>query len=131
EEMEYELPRPDAFGVLRELIAWIRRDGLPVAFPFELRWVAADDIWLSPFHAGPCASLSMHQYAGLPWHDLFGRAEPVLRGAGGRPHWAKRHTLSRDDVDRLYPDAERFRAVRRGVDPDGTFLNDPLEALFS
>jgi FAD-linked oxidoreductase len=131
EEMEYEVPRADGLAVLREIIDWVRKGDRPVTFPFELRWTAADDIWLSPFQAGPSASISMHQFAGMPWHDLFAEAEVVFRAAAGRPHWAKRHTLRRDDVDALYPMAERFRQVRRTYDPEGTFLNDPLEELFS
>ena len=47
------------------------------------------------------------------------------------PHWAKRHTLTRGDVDALYPMAERYRAVRRIFDPQGKFLNPHLESLFS
>lgn len=131
EEMEYELPRDAGLATLAEVIDWIRRGELPVAFPFEFRWTAADDIWLSPFNRGPCAAISMHQFAPMPWRELFGEAEAMFRAAGGRPHWAKRHTLSREDVDALYPAAERFRAVRRAHDPDGKWLNPHLEALFA
>lgn len=130
EEMEYELPRETAFSALQEAIAWIRRAREPVAFPFEFRWTAADDIWLSPFNRGPCAAISMHQYAKMPWQGLFAEAEPIFRAAGGRPHWGKRHTLTRQDVDELYPMAERFRQVRRQWDPAGKFLNPLLADLF-
>jgi FAD-linked oxidoreductase len=130
EEMEYEMPRAVGLEVLDEAVRWIRRRGLPVAFPFEYRVVAGDDIWLSPMNAGPVASISMHQYEKMPWRALFAEAEGMFRAAGGRPHWAKRHTLSRDDVDALYPQAERFRAVRRRVDPAGKFLNGHLRELF-
>jgi FAD/FMN-containing dehydrogenase len=131
EEMEYEVPRAAGLDALREAIAWVRRGRAPVAFPFEFRLTAADDIWLSPFHAGPCASISMHQYAPMPWREVFAGPEAMLRAAGGRPHWAKRHSLTREDVDALYPMAERYRAVRRAVDPEGKFLNPHLAAYFS
>lgn len=131
EEMEYELPRAAGWPALREVIAWIRKKNLPVAFPFEFRLAAADDIWLSPFAAGPGASISMHQYAPMPWRTLFAQAEQIFRAHGGRPHWAKRHTLTRDDVDKLYPAAARFRAVRAAHDPEGKFLNAHLAALFA
>ena len=82
-------------------------------------------------NAGPCASISMHQYARMPWEKLFAEGEAMLRAHGRRPHWAKRHTLTRGDVDALYPMAERFRAVRRTYDPRCKFLNPHLEALFA
>lgn len=131
EEMEYELPRAAGLVALDEVVGWIRRERLPVAFPFEFRIVAADDIWLSPMNSGPVAAISMHQYARMPWQGLFVEAEAIFRAHGGRPHWAKRHTLSRDDVDALYPMAERYRAVRRTVDPTGKFLNQHMRELFS
>lgn len=130
EEMEYELPRNAGFAALRELIRWIRARKLPVIFPFEFRWTAGDDIWLSPFNRGPCASVSMHQYSKRPWEPVFRDAEPVFRAHAGRPHWAKRHTLSARDVFALYPRAREFCAVRRRVDPARKFANDPMTALF-
>lgn len=131
EEMEYEVPRAAGLAALDEVVGWIRKRRLPVAFPFEYRTVAADDIWMSPMNAGPVAAISMHQYAKMPWRDLFAEAEAIFRAHGGRPHWAKRHTLTRADVDALYPMAERYRRVRRAVDPTGKFLNPHLETLFS
>ncbi|WOF43189.1 FAD-binding protein [Sphingopyxis indica] len=131
EEMEYELPRAAGLAALDDVIGWIRRGRLPVAFPFEYRTVAADDIWMSPMNAGPVAAISMHQYAKMPWREHFAGAEAIFRAHGGRPHWAKRHRLTRADVDALYPMAERYRAVRRSADPAGKFLNPHLEALFS
>jgi FAD-linked oxidoreductase len=130
EEMEYEMPRANAWPALREAIAWIRKKRLPVTFPFEFRLVAGDDIWLSPFNTGPGASISMHQYAKMPWRDLFAEGERIFRANGGRPHWAKRHTLTARDVEALYPSAARFRAVRDAHDPGGKFANAHLAALF-
>ncbi len=131
EEMEYEMPRSVGLETLDEVVGWIRRKRLPVTFPFEYRVVAADDIWMSPMNAGPVAAISMHQYAKMPWTALFADAEAIFRGAGGRPHWAKRHTLNRADVTALYPMASRYTAVRRAADPDGKFLNPHLETLFA
>ncbi|WP_375390542.1 D-arabinono-1,4-lactone oxidase [uncultured Sphingomonas sp.] len=131
EEMEYEMPVAAGLGALEEVVGWIRRKRLPVSFPFEFRIVAPDDIWMSPMNAGPVAAISMHQYAKMPWRALFAEAEAIFRAHGGRPHWAKRHTLSRADVDALYPMAERYRAVRREADPAGRFLNGHLAELFS
>lgn len=131
EEMEYELPRANGWAALKEAIAWIQKRKLPVTFPFEFRLTAADDIWLSPFNATPGASISMHQYARMPWRDLFAQAEPIFRAHGGRPHWAKRHTLAARDVDALYPEAAKFKAVRDSVDPGAKFANAHLMNVFA
>lgn len=136
EEMEYELPLENGFAALEAVMGWIRRKQWPVAFPFEFRTVAGDDIWLSPMndglgHKGPFAAISMHQYAKMEWRDIFREAEAIFRDHGGRPHWAKRHNLTREDVDQLYPMADAFRHVRRRMDPDGKFLNQHLRDLWA
>jgi len=131
EEMEYEVPRGAGLATLCEVIQWVRRRRLAVTFPFEFRWTAADDIWLSPFNQGPTAAISVHQYARMPWTELFAQSEPILRSAGGRPHWGKRHTLAAADVLTLYPRAADFISVRNRVDPAGKFTNQHLAELFA
>jgi FAD-linked oxidoreductase len=130
EEMEYELPRAAGLPTLRAAIDYIRKRRLPITFPFEFRLAAGDDIWMSPFNAGPGASISFHQYAQMPWRPAFAEMEAVLRDGAGRPHWAKRHTLTPADVHRLYPRAADFLAVRKIWDPDGKFANTHLTELF-
>ncbi len=130
EEMEYELPRANGWPALNEVIGWIRKKKLPVAFPFEFRLVAADDIWLSPFQGRIGASISMHQYHRMAWREIFAEAEKIFRAHDGRPHWAKRHTLTTADVHKLYPDAAKFCAVRDKADPGAKFANAHLTQLF-
>ena len=131
EEMEAEIPAAAGPDALREAIAEVRRRRLPIMFPFEFRAVAGDDIWLSPMNNGPCVSISFHQYAKMPWTEAFAIVESVFNAHGSRPHWAKRHTLTSDDVLRLYPMAERWGAARRRADPDGKFMNRHLREVFA
>ena len=131
EEMEGEIPAAAGPDALREAIAEVRRRRLPIIFPFEFRAVAGDDIWLSPMNAGPCVSISFHQYAKMPWAEAFAAVEAVFNAHGSRPHWAKRHTLTSADVLRLYPKAERWGEARRRADPTAKFMNRHLRELFA
>jgi FAD-linked oxidoreductase len=131
EEMEYEIPAAAGPEALRAAIAEVRRRRFPIIFPLEFRTVAADNIWLSPMHAGPCVSISFHQYAKMDWRTPFAAIEPIFAAAGGRPHWAKRHSLSGADVLRLYPMARHWGGVRRRADPAGKFMNASLRDLFA
>jgi FAD-linked oxidoreductase len=131
EEMEGEIPAAEGPAALREAIAQVRRKGFPIIFPFEYRSVAADDIWLSPMNGRDCVSISFHQYAKMEWREAFATIESVFAAVGGRPHWAKRHTLRSDDVLRLYPQAPQWGDVRRRVDPGAKFLNAHLRDLFA
>jgi FAD-linked oxidoreductase len=131
EEMEYELPAAAGAGALRAAIAEVRKRRFPIIFPFEYRTVAADDIWLSPMSGRDCISISFHQYAKMPWREPFAAIEGVFAEHGGRPHWAKRHTLTSEDVLRLYPDAPRWGEERKRIDPSAKFLNAHLRDLFA
>ena len=68
------------------------------------------------------------------FHDQAGRTltliEPVLREAGGRPHWGKLHSLGAKELAGLYPMWAEARAVRRAADPQGRMLNPFLRKLF-
>ncbi|MGH7025313.1 MAG: D-arabinono-1,4-lactone oxidase [Caulobacteraceae bacterium] len=131
EEMEYEIPAANGADALRAAINEVRGRKLPIIFPFEYRTVAADDIWLSPMNGRACVSISFHQYAKMPWREAFAAIEPVFAAHGGRPHWAKRHSLKSDDVLRLYPDAARWGEARKRADPNGKFLNAHLRELLA
>jgi FAD-linked oxidoreductase len=131
EEMEYEIPAGNGFAALREATTLVRDSRWPIIFPFEFRTVAADDIWISPMNATDCVSISFHQYAKMPWREAFAGVERVFQSYGGRPHWAKRHTLGSADVLRLYPDAPKWGEVRKRYDPAGKFLNEHLSQLFA
>jgi FAD-linked oxidoreductase len=131
EEMEYEIPAQNGPAAWARAIALVREQRWPIIFPLEFRTVAADDIWLSPMQGRDCVSISFHQYAKMDWREPFAAVERVFQEAGGRPHWAKRHTLTSADVRRLYPDAEKWGAVRKRYDPTGKFLNEHLAQLFA
>jgi FAD-linked oxidoreductase len=131
EEMEYEIPAPQGAEALRAARAAVRARRLPIIFPFEYRAVAGDDMWLSPMNGRDCISISFHQYARMDWREAFAEIEPVFAAHGGRPHWAKRHSLTSDGVLRLYPQAGRWGEVRKRVDPQAKFLNAHLRELLA
>ncbi len=61
---------------------------------------------------------------------MFDLIEPVLREAGGRPHWGKLHSLAAPELKALYPMFTEAMAVRKSLDPQGRLLNPFLTRLF-
>jgi FAD/FMN-containing dehydrogenase len=100
-----------------------------VVWPLEYRTLAADEIPLSPAHHRATVTISVHQAAERPYARFFADVEAVFRNHRGRPHWGKHHTHRAAELAALYPEWERFQAVRRRVDPRGRFLNDYLRRL--
>ena len=122
-EMEYGLPRPALRDVVVEVDAWLRRTREPVPFPVEIRFAAADDVWLSTAHGRDSAYVAVHQYHRLPHARYFDAVETVVAAVDGRPHWGKLHGLGAGRLAELYPRMADFRAVRAAVDPGGLFTN--------
>ena len=100
-----------------------------VPVPIEVRVAAADDALLSPAHACDSCWIAVHQFAGIDHEQYFRAVEEVLLGYGGRPHWGKRHFRTAADLSGAYPGWETFQAVRRRLDPGGTFTNDYVERV--
>nr|WP_070959658.1 D-arabinono-1,4-lactone oxidase [Hyphomonas sp. Mor2] len=128
-EMEFHLPKSEGIAALRKVITKMetRKDAF---FPMEIRFIAPDDAWLSPFNNGPCISIAIHAAVDERFDYFFSDFEPIFRAHGGRPHWGKWHSLKRDDFVSLYPQFEAFMEIRRELDPGGKFLNPHLAELF-
>jgi L-gulonolactone oxidase len=123
-EMEYGLPRealPEAFAALRRIV-----DTVPerIAFPVEVRFTAADDIWLSHGYGRDNVYIAIHQFVGMPYERYFRAFEEACTALGGRPHWGKLHWRTAADLRPAYPRFDDFLAVRDRVDPDRVFAND-------
>jgi L-gulono-1,4-lactone dehydrogenase len=123
-EMEYGLPRAavgEAFAELRRII-----DRLPIriALPVEVRFTAADDIWLSHGYGRDNAYIAIHQFIGMPYEPYFKAFEAACSALGGRPHWGKMHYRDASSLRSAYPRFDDFLAVRDKVDPNRVFAND-------
>ncbi|MFD7978441.1 D-arabinono-1,4-lactone oxidase [Streptomyces sp. NPDC059071] len=128
-EGEFAIPRERAADALGELKRWIDTHDEKVSFPLEVRFTAADDIWLSTAYGRESCYIAFHQYHRMPYDRYFRACEDILAAHGGRPHWGKMHGL---DAERLRPRYERFDdfvALRDELDPAGLFANPYLDRV--
>jgi alditol oxidase len=94
----------------------------------EFRAIAADGLWLSPFHDR--ASVGLH----FTWVDdeaavqtAVVAVEAALAPFDPRPHWAKVFRIEPAAVRAHYPRLRDFQALAATHDPDRKFGNDFLE----
>lgn len=125
-EMEYALPFETIPEVVRELRAIMQRKNVGSTFPLEIRAAAPDTAWLATNHGQPTGYIAVHQYFRQDHREYFACIEPVLRAAGGRPHWGKLHSLNCEDFVELYPKWDRMLQLREKLDPDRVFTNGYL-----
>jgi FAD-linked oxidoreductase len=129
-ELEYAVAASDGVDCVRELAEAFRRSEIAGVYPLEMRFIKADDAWLSPFYQRDAVSISVHQYHKEPYQELFGLAEAIFARYDGRPHWGKLHNLKAGDLARLYPRFDDYRALRKRLDPQGKLLNAHLRGIF-
>jgi len=128
-EMEYAIPRQRAREAIERVVKIASRPEHQVAWPIEVRFVAADDALLSPSHERDTCYIAVHQDRKLDWESYFREVEAVLGAMEGRPHWGKRHFMRADSLSQRYPRWADFQAVRKRLDPEGAFSNSYTERV--
>ncbi|MGV8873616.1 MAG: D-arabinono-1,4-lactone oxidase [Rhodococcus sp. (in: high G+C Gram-positive bacteria)] len=128
-EMEYAVPVDQIGWVLNEVDRWLERSALSIAFPVEVRFAAADDIWLSTAYGRPTAYLAVHQYHRRDHREYFDAVEAICRSVGGRPHWGKLHSLGSAELRESYEHFDDFVRIRNSLDPTRLFGSHYLEHL--
>lgn len=128
-EMEYAVPYDDIPEILVELQQLFRRADISSTFPLEIRTSAPDTAWLAPSYGRRTGYIAVHQHFGQDFRDYFGRIEPILKAAQGRPHWGKLHTLHASELAQLYPQWSAAVQLREQLDPNRVFGNAYLHRV--
>ncbi|HEX6076711.1 MAG TPA: D-arabinono-1,4-lactone oxidase [Micromonosporaceae bacterium] len=128
-EMEYALPRAHARAGFAAVQSVIQDLDVRTTMPVEVRFVAADDIWLSHSYGRDSVYFAVHQYPGMPYEEYFRGVEKALTDLGGRPHWGKLHYRDANSLAPDYPRFSDFLAVRNRLDPDRVFGNEYLDRV--
>uniref|UniRef100_A0A8V0YBQ3 L-gulonolactone oxidase n=1 Tax=Gallus gallus TaxID=9031 RepID=A0A8V0YBQ3_CHICK len=132
---DWAIPIEKTKEALLELKAALENNPKMVAhYPVEVRFARADEIWLSPcFQRDSCyMNIIMYRPYGknVPRLNYWLTYEGIMKKYGGRPHWAKAHSCTRKDFEKMYPAFPKFCSVRDKLDPTGMFLNTYLEKVF-
>jgi xylitol oxidase len=119
-QSEYAVAREHAVDAVRALRA-LGPMLTPLLLTSELRAVAADPLWLSPFHErdSVCIHFTWKPLAAKV-HSILQRIEAALAPFEPRPHWGKLFVQS---PAALYPRLPEFRALRASLDPGRRYAN--------
>jgi FAD/FMN-containing dehydrogenase len=118
-----------AFAALQRLVS---EEGyfLPIVW---LKKVRGETAWLSAAD-GDCVQCGMYhsRVPGTPDHarEMVHRVERLMLQYGGRPHVGKLISLDPADLRAMYPNWNRFNALRKQLDPEGMFWSKSLAEAF-
>jgi hypothetical protein len=145
--MEMIVPEANVYDVLNEFMAYensVRNQydaNKGILGQTDVRFVAADNIWLSPYNGRTAAVLSVSiigeentQYTGDPAQIARYLRDGLQRIAlqyNGRPHPGKQSYFDANLMKSVYPNYCDFVQTRYTYDPNGVFTNPWLETLFN
>ena len=116
--------RPD---VVRRSLELLHRHGIVVSLAVLKRFGPGSPAPLSFPVPGWTLAVDIPVVPGLG--EVLDRLDALVLEAEGRLYLAKDSRLAAADVARMYPDIDRWRGVRRRVDPDGVFTSDLARRL--
>lgn len=128
-QLEYAIPIARIGDTLRQLERLIQMLDFRIHVPIEIRFVRADDAWLSPQYERDSACITLPAYRDRPHDNYYAALGELFDRVDGRPHWATAHGKTADELRPLYPRFDDFCRLRETVDPRGLLLNPYLARL--
>lgn len=122
-QIEYFVPREHAVAAIQALATQGERLA-PLLMVSEIRTIAADDLWMSPFYRQDC--VGFHFSFEKEWEsvrDCLVGLEAALAPFSPRPHWGKLFVMAPRTIQSRYPRLADFRDLCATFDPEGKFRN--------
>lgn len=130
QETEYAIPIDQAAKAIDETRRLVLKADYRVNFPMEVRFVAADDIPMSPAYARDSCFIGAY-VSSLSWAPrYFAEFEALMHDYEGRPHWGKSFSRTGEQLRALYPEYDSFNRLRQQCDPHGLFRNSFIDRVF-
>ena len=128
-ETEYALGFDAARWVLEGLIREVEGARYRVALPLEVRFVAADQGWLSPAYGEPVVQIGAYASEGPDLLPYFRAFESLAQARRARPHWGKECNVDAAYVREVFPRFDEFAALRKALDPAGVLRSRHLDRI--
>jgi hypothetical protein len=129
-ELEYMVPfdrGKEAFLALRDLVLDKYPDN---KYPIEIRSIAADTAYLSPFYQRDSISVSICGHKYLNYREFLADVARTLDPFDPRPHWGKIYHMDKQRLRAAFPEYGRFESIRERLDPSAAFLGPYLSPFF-
>ena len=119
-----------AVEALRGLKALVELQDIPVNGEVELRWVKADDLWMSPAYGRDVCCVRATASGRFVTEEYFPVFHRLMRGLDARPHLGMVQLYEPGAMLDVFPRARDFDRLRRQLDPTGMFVNEFVTRLF-
>ncbi len=129
-ENEYGLPVESTVEIMARTKHFIERRKLSVGFVNEVRFVRADENWLSPAYQRDSVQFGAYTPDGAHARAYLEGVEDIAYELGARPHWGKDFGATPAYLRSVYPRFDEFARLRSELDPGDVFVNDFVARVF-
>jgi len=131
---EWAIGREHCSEALRQLKEIIESKKIAAHFLIEVRYVRHDSFWLSPAYERDVCYINIMvfcPYDKKPEHAIYWQVfEHIMKSFNGRPHLAKDHSYTAEDMHREYPRFDDFLELRKQMDKKNIFVNGYIKRTF-
>jgi xylitol oxidase len=128
-QSEFFVPRNRAVEAFRAIHS-LRDAIMPHLLVSEIRTVAADNFWRSPYYQRDSVGFHFTWKQDVPAvMQTLPLIEERLAPFDVRPHWGKLFTISGEQVRAKYEKLPQFQRLLEEYDPEGKFRNAFLDAV--
>jgi alditol oxidase len=127
-QSEWIVSAADAPAVVR-VFRGLGAEIAPLLHVSEIRAVASDDHWLSPFYERESVAFHFTWMVDPRVLELIPLLERAIAPWSPRPHWGKLFTQT-GALSEAYPRFDAFRALRERYDPERKFANALDDRVF-
>ena len=128
-QTEYFVPRNRAVEAFRA-IRGLRDEIVPYLLVSEIRTIAADNFWMSPYYHRDSVGFHFTWKQDVPAvMKILPLIEARLALFDARPHWGKLFTISPQQIRSAYEKLPQFQQLLREYDPEGKFSNAYLDTI--
>ncbi len=129
-ENEYGIHVDDTVEVMDRVHSLVEGGGYSVGFINEVRFVRADENWLSGSYGRNSCQFGAYTPDGRDARAYLEGVEDIAYELGGRPHWGKDFHADPGHLREVFPRFDDFCELRRELDPAGVFANDFVTRVF-
>lgn len=129
-ENEYGLDVEQTVEMMERVRHFIERNRLSVGFINEVRFVKADENWLSGAYQRDSVQYGAYTSVGPHARAYLEGVENIAYELGARPHWGKDFSATPEYLRSVYPRFDDFIQLRAQLDHGGVFVNDFIRRIF-
>lgn len=126
-QAEFFVPFEDAWKAI-STVEKLHADIAPHLFITEIRSIAEDNIWMSPFNGQK--SIAIH-FTLKPHKEVYTQLLPKIEAAlqpfNVKPHWGKLFTMAPKTLQSKYSRLADFKEIVAEFDPEGKFRNEFIQ----